>query len=226
MMEDPKDSKEQIDSTDLDSNNMEESTPSPNLTEGKELVKGVSKFLFKAARKVGFIAYDLATDEMLSNAEKMRRASKIQRSHRLSELSDEELVSRVQNTDYSPENFAAMKELSERHGKENSFLENYGVSKRVEFLGVYVTEDKNVTILIDECSDVKMQFFIVVVEPPKKLTYCIGKFFGKKKVLFSGKGCTITMTWDSEESFILKGKVPWEQKEVKLYFTRSSNFDI
>lgn len=225
-MDGTEDSKEQIGSADLDSNDIEESMSSSELTEGQEVAKGVSKFLFKTAKKVGFIAYDLVTDGMLSNAERMRRASKVQSSRKFSDLSDEDLERKARNTAYSDERFAAMKELSERQGKQHSSMENYGASKREEFVGTYVTEDKKVFILVHECTDVKMQFSIVVLAPPKRLSYCIGKFLGKKMVLFSGKGCTITITWESEDSFTLKGKVPWEQEEVLLNFTRTYNFDI
>lgn len=215
---------------DSDSKNIIESANPPIQTGGQVIAKNVSKFLFKATRKVGYVAYDLATDVMLDNAKKMQRMSGIQISQRLSDLSDEELIRRGQNAKSSEEKNAILKELSERRdtSKSNSHanIENYGKTRVWEYVGKYVAEDKNVFIVIHKCTDVIMEFIIAVVNPPKRITDCTGKFLGKKRVLYSGNGCTIMIRWNNVDDFILKGKVPWEKEEVELHFIRTDHLEL
>lgn len=222
-MEEPKNSNDEI-STDLEKS-AESAIPSVVQIDGQTVAENVSKFLFKATRKVGYMAYDLVTDAMLDNANKMREMSGYQTSHRLSDLSNEELIRRAQSATSSNERNAIMKELSERRdaSKSESYsrMENYGETRVWDYVGKYETEDKNVLIYVRGCTDVKMEFVLAVINPPKRAIECTGKFLGKKRVLYTGSGCTVMIKWNSMDDFVLKGKVPWEKEEVELLFTRS-----
>lgn len=147
-----------------------------------EQSKGLSKFLSRTAKKVGFTVYDLATDGLFQIAQEASRTS----------------------------------ESEKDCNSANDFINRMSTQIR-EYEGFYTTEDKNMTIQVEKCTAAKMDF-IIASKIYSKSIKCTGKFLGHSKVLYSGQHCTLTLTLYSDEDFIMKGKLPWEDDDIELHF--------
>lgn len=156
-----------------------------SLNSSSEQNKGLSNFLSRTAKKVGFTVYDMVTDGLFQIAQETSRTSE-----------------------------------SEEDRNTAKALLNYITTRMTEYEGNYIAEDESMAIRVEKCTTAKMDF-IIASKMYSKSIKCTGKFISQNKVLYSGQHCTLTITLCSEDELILKGKLPWEENEIELYFTSS-----
>lgn len=205
--------------------------------------KDIKKTFIKTIKKVGMFAYDAITDDMLSKSDKISRASRTQESKKYYNLSNDELVKMYESSKCNTtERLALQKELRERklekeatesgdYSKLNNYyrgidtMEFFGKNRFTDYKGVFVSEDSNILIRVEECTDVVISFAIYNQEMKRQINYCRGKFLGTDKVLYVGQKCNLIIEWYSEDEFLLKGKFPWEQDDIEMLFMRPYLFE-
>ena len=195
----------------------------------ENLKKGLQKVAI-GATKVGIFAYDKITDEISSQARKMRNLEQTQIRKNYVNMSDEELIQVGKNSEGSRK-MAIRKELLERQSDKAYYnmsrLAEYDTYDDTDRRGAYISEDGSITIYVTECTDVRMEFILISERLKKKNRInCTGKFLGYNKVLYTGNHFTISIDWnDEEDNFELSGKIPWEEEKVYMTFEREDVFE-